>query len=114
MKNGGGGRFVKGLVIGVAITLIISLLFYFLIGIRTSGDEILVGKKEVVFNLKDVYKSVDKDFSGGVVPVYDSAFCQKKFEQKYNRVIDQCEIRSIKTFSRQNPLIIDVDCVCFE
>jgi len=36
MKNGGNGRFVKGLIAGIAVTLIISLLFYFLIGIRTS------------------------------------------------------------------------------
>jgi len=114
MKNGGNGRFIKGLIAGIAVTLIISLLFYFLIGIRTSGDKILVGREEVVFNLKDVYKNVDKDFLGGVIPVYDNTFCKKKFEQKYNKAIDQCEIRSIKTFSRQNPLVIDVDCVCFE
>jgi len=114
MKSGSKWGFVKGLIAGVAITLVIALLFYFLIGVRTSRDEILIGKAEVVFNLKDVYKSVDKDFSGKMIPVYDSVFCQKKFEQKYSRAVDQCEIRSIKTFSRQNPLVIDVNCVCFE
>ena len=107
-------KFLKGIIIGVLGALILFLLFYFLIGVRNSGDKILIGKEEVVFNLKDVHKSVDKDFSGGTVPIYDNSFCMKKYEQKYNKIVDQCEIRSIKTFSRLNPLVIDVNCVCFE
>ncbi len=114
MKKEGNKGFVKGLITGVLIIIILAVLFYNFIGIKKSGDKILVGKEEVVFNLKDVYKTVDKDFLGGTVPVYDNNFCMKKYTEKYNKQIEQCEIRSIRTLARSNPLVIDVNCVCFE
>lgn len=114
MKGEGNKGFLKGLVVGALIIIILAILFYNFIGIRKSGEKILVGKEEIVFNLKDVHKTVDKDFSGGTVPVYDNNFCMKKYTEKYNKQVEQCEIRSIKTFARLNPLVIDVNCVCFE
>lgn len=92
-------------------------LFYFFIGIRSSEDKILIGKEEVVFKLQEVQKSVDRDFPEGSIPIYDNAFCKKKYNEipiHQGEFVEQCEIRSIKTFSRLNPLVIEVDCVCFK
>lgn len=105
---------VRGLVIGFFSSLVLFLLFYYVVGIRTSEDKILVGKEEVVFNLKNVQNTVDKDFPGGTVPIYNSEFCMKMYKEKYSKEVSQCEIRSVKTFSRINPLVIDIDCVCFD
>ncbi len=107
-------RLLQGVLYGFLGALVVFFLFYGLVGIRTSEDRILVGTDEVIFNLKEVHKTVDRDFPGGTVPVYNNEFCMKKYEERYSKDIDQCEIRSIRTFSRLNPLVIDIDCVCFD
>ncbi|MDO8508302.1 MAG: hypothetical protein Q7S27_01305 [Nanoarchaeota archaeon] len=113
-KEGMKNSLMKGILIGSISVLILFLAFYFLIGIRNSGDKVLIGKEEVVFSLKEVHKTVNLDFAGGTIPIYDSGFCMKKYLEKYNEDAEQCEIRSIQTLARLNPLVVNVDCVCFK
>ena len=66
----------------------------------------------VNFIVEDLYKSLGEDFVTGEIPVYNSNFCMVKYSEIYSGEPESCFISGVKAFSRLNPLIKDIVCVC--
>ncbi len=105
-------KLIKGIVIGAAMVIIIGIVYFLMINDTSVEEDISLLGEKIYFNNSEVHQNVNNDFPGSAVPVYDSMYCEKKFEQIYGRDADECSIRAIRTFSRLNPLVTDVECVC--
>lgn len=107
-------KLMLGILIGGLAAIVIGWLVYTLIYSNTKVDDSIISIRgeEISFNNSEVHQNIKNDFPGTSIPVYDSLYCENKFEQKYGKAAEECFIRSIKTFSRLNPLVTDVECAC--
>ena len=107
-------KLLFGIIIGALAAIVIGWLVYILIYNNTNADDsrINIRGEEIFFNNSEVHQNVGNDFPVTVVPVYDSVYCEAKFNEKYGRTADECFIKTIRTFSRLNPLVTEVECAC--
>ena len=102
---------ILGIIIGAVLGLILSFAIFILIG--NSSLEIGEDTGKITFNNEDVHLNIKNDFElSNKIPVYDESYCKKKFYDKYGEEATSCLVNKIKTFSRLNPLVIEVECVC--
>ena len=103
---------ILGIIIGAVLGLILSFAIFMLIGnSNLEIEEDMAGK--ITFNNEDVHLNIKNDFElSNKIPIYDESYCKKKFYDKYSEEASSCSINKIKTFSRLNPLVIEVECVC--
>ena len=103
--------FIKGIIVGVIIVILIIIILYMSLRSGSSNLKNIIGE-DIVFEVRDVHKAIEKDFPGKDIPVYDDSYCMKKFSERYSEEADKCNVSKIKTFSRLNPLVINVECIC--
>ncbi len=97
-------------VIGIILILILVFIF-FMFNKEPAIKKLEENEDKISFVNENVHLKIGKDFSGNEVPVYDSIYCEKKYFEKYNKE-SSCIVDSVKTYSKLNPLVIEVKCTC--
>ena len=97
------------IIIGVVVIVIIIALFFIL---KSGGIKNLSNISRNEFTITNVYQDISKDFPNKEIPMYDDAYCKKKYAEKYSKNVGYCTIINVKTLARLNPVLTEVTCSC--
>lgn len=103
---------IFGIIIGVILGLLLSFIIFMLIKNYNPNTVNITDKNKIVFNNEDVHLNIKNDFELSQIPIYEESYCKKKFFEKYSKETSSCFVSKVKTFTRLNPIVTEVECTC--